>query len=140
MLCKWEPFEDKYKCKNCGFVVKRNTIKKNCSAYKQHKVIDETEKQPPNIAKRAKNLGKATAKHVMTGMKYCTQEQKQKRFDICKSNKCGLFRGRGNGGICAHDDCGCPIRSQGKFIDKLSWRSSKCPKGLWGPENDDKTI
>ena len=65
-------------------------------------------------------------------MQHCSEEEKQKRYEICKQNKCNLFVSHGDGGICAHDDCGCFIRSNGKFMDKLSWADSKCPVGLWG--------
>lgn len=123
MDCEWIPFGDRWKCVRCGFIVNSDKIHKNCSS----------NKNPPNIVQRAKNLGKAAAQHIITGMHHCTEEQKQERFEICSSNKCGLFRANGDGGICAHDDCGCFIRSNGKFLDKLSWAESKCPVGLWSP-------
>lgn len=123
MNCEWIPLEDRWKCKYCGFVVSNNTYRKNCLA----------KKEIPGLVQRAKNLGKATINHIKTGMKHCSEEQKQERFNICKSNKCGLFRVYGDGGICAHSDCGCCIRSNGKFLDKLSWADSKCPVGMWEP-------
>lgn len=134
MDCKWIPFGDKFKCEKCGFVVKSDKIHKNC-------------RDIPSITKRAKNLSKAVVKHFSTGMQHCSDEEKQERFTICQSNKCGLFRPYGNSGdgICAHDDCGCFIRSNGKFLDKLSWADSKCPAGMWGPieknqQNDEKGV
>lgn len=123
MDCQWVPFENKWKCQNCGFIVPDSTFKKNC-------IIKQ---DIPNIIQRGKNLGKAMVKHVREGMKNCSDNQKQVRFEICESNKCGLFRGRGEGGICAHEDCGCYLRSNGRFMDKLSWAESKCPIGLWLP-------
>ena len=132
MKCQWIPHGNKYKCKNCGFVVPHDGFNKNCSAFKT-----EIPKEPPNIIQRAVNFTKAATNHVITGLKHCTEEEKQQRFNICKSNKCGLFREHGDGGICAHDDCGCYIRSSGKFMDKLSWADSKCPVGLWGPKSSE---
>lgn len=131
MDCEWVSFENRWKCKNCGFIVSSNLVHKNCAA----------KKDIPNIIKRAKNFGKAITHHISTGSKHCTDEQKQVRFDKCKSNECGLFRVYGDGGICAHDDCGCFIRSSGQFLDKLSWADSKCPVGIWGPilENNSKS-
>lgn len=125
MFCEWEPYEEGYKCKKCGFVSKVN-FKKNCGI------------TPPKLTKRIQNFTKASANHLMTGMKHCSDEQKKKRFEICKSNKCGLFLSKGEGGICSHDNCGCFIRSNGKFLDKLSWADSKCPEGFWGPETPEK--
>lgn len=138
MNCEWIQIGDKYKCKYCNFIVPRNTIKRNCSAknIKKDKVKlkpsnIKSEKPIPSITKRITNFGKAVVKHIKTGRHHCTEEEKQERFSICQSNKCNLFRKYGNGGICAHDDCGCFIRSNGKFLDKLSWADSKCPVGLW---------
>jgi len=138
MNCIWEPFEDEYKCKNCGFTVPRNTIKKTCSNFRSG-----TPKDIPSISQRMINFGKAGFKHIMTGGKHCTPEQKRERYEICTSNKCGLFKAYGTGGVCAHDDCGCFIRSNGKFLDKLSWADSKCPVDMWGPistENDENGV
>ena len=129
MKCEWIEFGNIYKCKNCGFEVRINTLNKVCSAYPRPEVI----KSPPNIIKRGMNFGKAAVNHVMTGAHHCTNEEKQQRFHICQSNECGLFQVHGEGGICSHDDCGCYIRSNGKFMDKLSWAESKCPVGKWGP-------
>lgn len=124
MNCQWEKYDDKYKCKYCGFIVPDNTFVKNCKA---------NEKEIPNIVKRGANFSRALFEHTKTGLKHCTNEEKMVRFEICQSNKCGLFRKHGNVGICAHDSCGCFIRNSGKFMDKLSWAESKCPVGLWGP-------
>ena len=137
MDCEWEPFEDKFKCKYCGFVVPRDTIHKNCPIKKNKP------KSPPSFSKRVANFGKAGAKHLLTGRQHCTPEQRRERFKICKSNKCGLFIPHGPGGMCSHDDCGCFIRSNGKFLDKLSWADSKCPVDEWGPistENDENGV
>ena len=127
MNCQWEPFEDKFKCGLCGFVVSRNTIRKNCTSFK------EVKKEPPGLIQQAVNFGKATINHLAHGIKHCTEEQKQDRYNKCSKNMCGLFRPHGDGGVCAHDECGCFIRSNGKFMDKLSWADSKCPEGYWGP-------
>lgn len=121
MKCEWEPYENKFKCKHCGFIVPRNTINRICQFH------------VPSMAKRVTNLAQAVVKHVQTGLKHCTTEQRQKRLEICQSNQCGLFKD----GICAHEDCGCYIRNKGKFFDKLSWADSKCPVGLWGPEKSE---
>jgi len=122
--CVFEPYRNKFKCKYCGLVVPRNTVKSNCKAQN---------KNPPDIIKKGKNFTKAIIKHIKSGRKHCSEEEKKQRYEICKSNQCGLFRKYGNGGICAHDDCGCLIRSNGKFLDKLSWADSSCPVGKWGP-------
>jgi hypothetical protein len=132
MDCKWIPFGDKYRCEVCGFVVPNNTFHKNCGSV-QRKVVAGKDKEIPNLLQRGVNLGKAVVKHAQGGFQHCTEEQKKARFAICQSNRCELFKVHGEGGICSHDDCGCYIRSNGKFMDKLSWAESKCPKEMWGP-------
>lgn len=126
MNCEWEPFKDKFICKNCGFIVNNNKIKKNCKAGKK------LAKKPPKMTQRVQNLGKAVVNHMKTGRKHCTPEQRQERFDICKTNECGFFIKRGQeDGVCGHEKCGCYIRAKGKFLDKLSWADSECPVGMW---------
>ena len=121
MRCKFIKDGDNFVCENCGRTTTIEGYRINCA------------KKPPNIVQRGVNFAKATAKHVATGFRHCTPEQKKERYDKCSKNECGLFLIRGSGGICSHDDCGCYIRSQGQFFDKLSWADSKCPEGYWGP-------
>lgn len=118
--CEWEEYGDKYKCKHCGFVVKNYKIKKRCEVLK-----------PPSLTQRVMNFGEAAIKHVKNGLKHCTDEEVQQRYDICKSNKCGFFNEEHN--VCMHQKCGCFIRNNGKFFDKLRWADSSCPIGLWKP-------
>ena len=125
MNCEWVEYGDKFRCSLCGFVVKSEKIRRNCP----------TKKNIPSLLQRGVNLGQAIVKHVQTGFQHCTEEQKRVRFEICRSNKCGLFKVHGEGGICAHEDCGCYIRSNGRFMDKLSWAESKCPKEMWDSVN-----
>jgi len=127
MNCIWEKSDNGYRCKYCGFSVPTNKIKKTCESKKNK------EKLPPPLVKRAANLTKAAGRHFSTGMKHCTPEQRMARYEQCQKNECGLFRDMGGGGVCAHDDCGCLLSSNRKFLSKLSWASSSCPEGYWGP-------
>jgi hypothetical protein len=120
--CDFVVFERRFKCKNCGFISPTNA-KRNCKL---------EEKDIPSFTKRVANFTKSLIKHNLTGRKHCSKQQRNERYEICKSNKCGLFKSDdGINGICAHDDCGCFIRNSGKFMDKLSWEDSKCPMKLW---------
>jgi len=140
MNCVFEKDEDKYKCMECGFITHIPDLKINCNPSNAGKMA------PPSLVQRARNFAKAAAKHVQSGRRHCTQEQKEARFKQCASDECGLFMRYGKGGICSHEDCGCFIRSKGKFFDKLSWAESKCPEGYWGPieekdnENTEKGV
>jgi hypothetical protein len=115
---EWNEQLGKYECPNCG---------KTC----RKKVQIPCKAEIPSLPQRMVNVTKATARHIVSGMKHCTEEQKAERYRKCSSNPCGLFRKYGEGGICAHDSCGCYIRSHGKFMDKLSWAESECPEGFW---------
>lgn len=126
MNCQFKKQGDKFVCKDCGFTTRFENMKVNC--------LQQTpEKSPPSLLKRAANLGKATARHFSTGMKHCSEEQMKARYEQCQKNECRLFRVLGQGGVCAHDDCGCLLSTNRKFLSKLSWASSKCPEGYWGP-------
>lgn len=137
MHCEWEPFEGEFKCKYCNFTIKDNSFKKRCKKHpetidrKTHELKTDAPPKAPGLLTRAKNFAKAATHHIMTGRKHCTDEQKQARFDQCTKNECGLFIVHGEGGVCAHEKCGCFIRAQGQFMDKLSWADSECPLGYW---------
>jgi hypothetical protein len=132
MDCEWIEKDGKFECKYCHFTVPRATMKRNCP------FLNNQGKEPPNIIKRGKNLARAAVGHMVKGNPHCTEGQKQERYKVCQSNQCGLFRQYRDGGLCAHDDCGCYIRSNGQFMDKLSWADSKCPVGFWGPIETDE--
>ncbi len=87
--------------------------------------------QPPNLARKALNFGRAAVKHVYHGMKTATDEQVQERFTICQG--CELFEPKGEGmGVCKHPSCGCALKRVGVTgKNKLRWADSKCPIGKW---------
>jgi len=131
MKCVYKEKDGVWTCKNCQHTTKIEGLKHNCG------------KIPPTILRRSTNFTKAATKHLRTGMRHCTEEQRKTRFTQCSKNECGLFlQGKtGEEGICSHVNCGCYIRSRGRFLDKISWADSECPEGYWGPipEKDDET-
>jgi predicted RNA-binding Zn-ribbon protein involved in translation (DUF1610 family) len=141
MDCEFEQQGKEYVCVNCGFTTPITDLHIRCKPGEDR---PKPAPVPPSLIKRSKNLSKAIAKHMRTGRRHCTDEQKEARFQQCSSNECGLFLAKGKkgtAGVCAHEDCGCIIRSRGKFLDKLSWADSECPEGYWGPipEKDEET-
>lgn len=125
MYCVWEPFEDKFRCKECGFVYKNDKLNKQCHG----KSSPQPPPQPPNILKRAVNFAGAAIKHVAAGLPQCTDDEVKERYDICTKNECGFFNKEWS--VCAHTKCGCFIRERGIFMDKLRWADSECPVGQW---------
>ena len=67
----------------------------------------------------AKNLGTSVVGHVIDGFKQVTEEEFNKRIDICKG--CDQYNSGQN--RCNH--CGCFLKV------KASWNSEKCPLGKW---------
>lgn len=128
--CQWTKNGDGYICEACGYITNNPKTIKICN---QHITQVPVQKEP-SLLKKAANFTKAAIQHVIQGNPHCSEEVRTQRFNICKSNQCGLFKVYSpdkNIGICAHDDCGCFIRSNGQFLDKLSWADSSCPVGLW---------
>lgn len=82
----------------------------------------------PTFAQKLKNFATSAVNHVKAGMPMCTEEQVQRRYDICLG--CQFFKD----GAC--QKCGCPLVRERKFISKLSWAHEKCPIGKWGPEDN----
>lgn len=91
----------------------------------------------PGIMRRFVNFGGSLAAHIKSGALRATDEQVAARWDVCRSNKCGLFKEKGQGnGQCLHPSCGCNLKSVGNessvVPNKLRWADQKCPVGLWG--------
>jgi len=97
--------EDKLICKFC-----QNT---KCTGECRNK------QSKPSTIQMAKNLAESTVKHVKSGLLKVTEEERQKRLDICsdcefyipKEDRCGK--------------CGCYMKS------KSTWKTGQCPIGKW---------
>lgn len=89
-------------------------------AVKEEAVIQKPEEvKLPSILQQAKNFAGAAAQHVLGGMKNASNEEKNRRLDICK--KCPhLIREEMRCG-----KCGCFLET------KASWQTSSCPIGQW---------
>lgn len=135
-----EQVEGKYICKYCG--TKRpipapancKNKPKDTPATHQDKIPPPLP-QPPSLLTRAKNFAVATVKHVANGSPQASAETIQKRLEICKA--CPLFKSENEEktiGICTHEHCGCNIRQEQIFLNKLAWADQKCPIDSWGPE------
>jgi hypothetical protein len=83
---------------------------------------------PPSLAARVGGFMAAAGRHVASGATRATQEEVDRRFAICQSNKCGFYDGR----TCRK--CGCFVSNKRQLVSKLSWAEQSCPIGLWGPE------
>ncbi len=69
----------------------------------------------PGVIEQATNLAKATVQHTTAGMANVTQEEHDRRMNICKG--CEFFRPSDN--RCGK--CGC------KLMVKVWWKEQKCP-------------
>lgn len=139
MDCKWIPNpggNKKYKCELCGFEWNDNTTRRRCRKFDQKKernkpyTTKEDKLKPPPLGRRLLNFAKSVTLHTLRGNPTCTEEEILKRLEICK--QCKLFKKYDDEtGVCTHDDCGCNIQSQQKYLNKLAWRDQECPIGLW---------
>ena len=135
MDCQWKQDGDQYKCVFCGFIVSDNKIHKNCTGG-----VHNTPKTPPikqtspplerpPFAARVFNFAKAAIKHAAKGNPQCTEDEILNRLEICK--ECELFNKQGDGGICAHKNCGCNLKAQQQYLNKLAWADQECPTKKW---------
>ena len=82
----------------------------------------------PSVVQQAGNLTKAVIKHVSNGLKLVTDEERERRMDICK--KCIHYMENNGNPRCL--DCGCFLKT------KTTWAKENCRLGHWGPELDTK--
>lgn len=71
-------------------------------------------------------------KHALAGVPTCTQAQIDERHAICKA--CELYRPDDENhevGVCTHAACGCSIKRDAWFVNKLAWADQECPVGKW---------
>jgi hypothetical protein len=91
------------------------------SRFNKYKQQQQPAQSPPNLAQKAANLAKASAKHVSNGMKSVTAQTKSNRLAIC--NSCPHKIGTEDNPTCAK--CGCFLKI------KTGWASESCPIGKW---------
>lgn len=109
MNCDFELNGELYKCRVCGYEFSR-IVNRKCG---------------PSGLKKAENFGKAVVKHVFSGSERASQEEIDRRYEICK--ECPLFRDE----ICNHNSCGCNVSNKQKFLNKLAWKDQQCPLDKW---------
>jgi hypothetical protein len=92
------------------------------------------------MVEKGKNYLAERAKWVTGGKVKRSPERINEIFEICKSNKCGLFKETGEGvGQCG--SCGCRLANhQGNIIsqnfNKIEWATTACPEKYWGSEEE----
>lgn len=78
----------------------------------------------PSLPQRAFNLTRQSVEEAtatLQGVELPSEEEVEKRLEICASNRCGFWRVSDE--TCSV--CGCPMKK------KAPWRSARCPVGLW---------
>lgn len=140
--CILEPFNGKFRCNKCGIILPRNDFKVNCKAVYSPPVIQQVSE--PSFIQKTMNFGYALANHIAEGSPMATQDVVDQRLRICE--ECPLFKRNESakaGGICTHSSCGCNIKDEVTFLNKLAWADQKCPIDKWGPvetQNGEKTV
>lgn len=72
---------------------------------------------------RLAHFANSLSAHIHDGMKKCTQEEILARLKICES--CASFQNE----RCMECHCNCKVDRV--FLNKLAWRSEKCPLNKW---------
>lgn len=97
----------------------------------------DTEHQLPSRVRQALNFGRSIVRSAVSqsqgNPRHVTNETRDTRRAICKSNDCGFFRA--TDGRCANPRCGCPTQGRGIIESKTELFSEFCPAHprLWGP-------
>jgi len=76
----------------------------------------------PNLLRKAANLVEAAVDHLEAGMPLVSDQDRERRLEICRSNQCGLYQ---RGDRCGHQACGCFLAV------KAGWAEQACPIGMW---------
>lgn len=115
-----------WQCEKCGLTL---PIKPTGKVYCVCENSIKLEAREPNIIQKAVNFAGAVTKHIISGLHKCTQEQIDNRLSICKG--CELYIQKENGGVCGHQSCGCNLKNEQVFLNKLAWADQQCPLGKW---------
>lgn len=78
--------------------------------------------QPPTLLSKAASATKALAKHVADGLRTTTDEERDRRLEICRA--CDQF----DAATVTCRQCGCNLKL------KTRLRTGECPQGKWGPD------
>jgi hypothetical protein len=77
----------------------------------------------PSLVQRAATFAAAFQEHLRDGMAKNEPTEIQARLEVCQ--QCPSF----TGSHCR--ECGCACNSTSTFLNKLAWRSERCPVGRW---------
>lgn len=124
MICDFD--NDAMTCPRCHFKAGGRTWRRMCAG------AAGDPKRPPALFKRLANFSRAAIAHALRGNPTCSQAQIDERLTICRG--CEMFKAdtdRPEFGICTHSKCGCKVRGEEKFLNKLAWADQECPLGKW---------
>lgn len=124
MKCSYIKYDTFYSCEYCG-ELRNEPLDVECKVPRN-----------PSTIKRISNFLPAVTKYGFAGRR-CTQDEIDSRFSICKT--CPLFKCTSGPvddpskvrGVCSHNSCGCNIRDDNVFMNKLAWNTEQCPVGKW---------
>lgn len=123
-FCKFIKLDDtSCICDVCGHRTKYCNAKKNCKgvAGKASNVV------APPLLQRVLNFTAAATKHALAGNPVVSEEVLKERLAICQA--CPLFKLNQNavGGVCTHESCGCNVKDNISYLNKIAWADQKCP-------------
>lgn len=122
MNCQFEKIEDfgarsDYRCVNCGLTLTLPTGRGET-------VISDC-RSTPTTPEKAAAFVVAITRYVASGCADVTQEEFDKRGEICQA--CPIYDHANE----ACGKCGCTVGGKERLIDKRRMKSEKCPDGKW---------
>ena len=78
-------------------------------------------RKSPNLLRKGWNFAKAYYLWKAAGKPVRSPERIADLYAICE--QCPIFQG----GICTHEACGCPVRQEAVWRNKLTWATESCP-------------
>ena len=103
-----------------------NEFKKKCETINESREPLDNENinnTLPSLRERASSFSKAIIRHAADKFAKCDELEIQSRLSICEI--CPKLQN----GWCTV--CGCACQGEGVFLNKLAWKSEKCPEGKW---------
>jgi hypothetical protein len=126
MNCDFD--NDAMTCPRCKFKARGRHWKRVCGAA-QH---GPQRPRMPTLFQRLANFSRAAIAHALNGNPTCSEAQIEERLTICRA--CEKFQpdaDRPDLGVCTHSKCGCKVRREEKYLNKLAWADQECPLGKW---------
>jgi hypothetical protein len=130
MRCDFD--NDAMTCPHCKFKAGGRHWRRMCPAGLPSATAPPSLPPSPPFYQRLANFSRAAVAHALNGSPTCSQDQIDQRLAICRG--CEKFQPdmeHPDLGVCTDSKCGCKLRREEKYLNKLAWADQECPLGKW---------